>query len=866
MTPTIQPTPKLLATLVAALVLSAGAWVALAPAPLAPAESAAGAASVVQAEPVGLPEFVAASLNTPRFEENHGQAAPEVRYLSKVPGRTLYFTPDEVILSFLGPASPTVEAVGGLIRLRFLDASPDVRVFASEPTGSTANYFLGNDPAKWRTGVQRFARLHYEGLWPGIDAVFYTNVQGALEQDYVVHAGADAAAIRFEVRGAEPRLDEDALVLDAPAASVKLMPPYAYQISVQGRSNVPSEYVLDKTTVALRVGAYDATRDLVIDPIFNFATYYGGSTDGSLFGGGEDIAYAITTDTAGNFYVAGTTSSKDLDVQYGSLTGKTDVFVAKWLSNQTQAVFTATYLGGASFDSAAAIAVDGNSDIYITGTTWSTDFPSTSPIQASNAGDSDAFVTKLRADASTRLYSTYLGGSAIDEAKAIAVDTAGAAYITGSTWSTNFPNTTATAFQPWNSGKRDIFLTKVNPDGSAWVNSTYLGGTNHDIALDIHVDGNGVINITGATRSSDFNITNAYQSTYGGGLHDAFLATLDLTRNPLGQLVHSTFLGGSGDDYATSLARAANGSMFIAGVTLSNNFPLANNYVPWQATRCGFEDGFVSRLNITTTGTSALGASTYYGGRKNDYPRDLLLDANGNAYIAGHSWSATLDCPGPQLFANTSPDPTNALSPYGFVSRLDANLTRSHFDAEIGAERDDVAFSLALNSTGGMVVAGFTNSYQFPLNNTDYDAYKGGIDSFVVRIQDPVGIKTIVQGERNPCLPRAVTIPSPFKLPLGPIGAWEVEGGTVAALELPRDGCSTTLNLSIDGSAATRLLLRLGLPLDGLGACAKYNVTLDTTFHFETGTVCGSYLVGPNTVGWQRLEARDAQGNPPMLV
>ncbi len=373
-----------------------------------------------------------------------------------------------------------------------------------------------------------------------------------------------------------------------------------------------------------------------------YMTYLGGS--------GATDARAIALDLAGNAYVTGETKAPDFPVLNSLQSTCTvnqskqcagDAFVAKM--NADGSLNFATYLGGAEEDAGNAITLDSAGDIYVAGSTASIDFPAFRGVQPSNNGNGDAFVAKLSADGLHILYATYLGGTGADEALGIAVDAKLSAYITGRTQSPDFP--VKDALQPQcrvgasNQCQGEAFVTKLSPDGTDVVYSTYLGGSGGDSANAIALNLEGNAFIAGTTSSEDFPLVKPLQAKRKGK-SEAFVAKL----LPDGSgLVYATYLGGSGDDAATSIAVDTAGKVFIGGQTNSADFPTQG---PLQAA-CRKDaagvcstDAFLAVLNPAGTG---LQFSTYLGGSGTDEGRAIAVDAKGAAYLGGGT--TTLDFP-----------------------------------------------------------------------------------------------------------------------------------------------------------------------------------------------------------------------------
>jgi Ca2+-binding RTX toxin-like protein len=365
-----------------------------------------------------------------------------------------------------------------------------------------------------------------------------------------------------------------------------------------------------------------------------YSTYLGGTAD--------DIGEAIAVDGAGAAYVTGQTSSGDFPKFPASsplpfqstYMGSFDSFVTK-LNATGSALTYSTYLGGSGNDSGNGIAVDATGAAYVAGYTTSTNFPTQVPFQGSNAGSTDAFLTKLNATGSALAYSSYLGGTGDDAGNGIAIDGSGAAYVAGDTNSSFFP--TQAPFQGSLAGSSDAFATKVNATGSALTYSTYLGGSGADIGEAIDVDGSGAAYLTGGTGSTNFpNFPTSAPlpfQTANAGADDAFVTKLGATGSTL---AYSTYLGGSGGDSGTGISVDGSGRAYVTGFTGSSNFPMQTP-IPGQGTYAGADDGFVTNLN--TTGSGPLLYSTYLHGSSSDYSLGVAVDGSGAAYVTGYTYS-----------------------------------------------------------------------------------------------------------------------------------------------------------------------------------------------------------------------------------
>jgi hypothetical protein len=368
----------------------------------------------------------------------------------------------------------------------------------------------------------------------------------------------------------------------------------------------------------------------------------------TYLGSGFAAGLGIAVDAAGNAYVTGETGSTAFPgVNAGSIQptyggGPADAFVTKINATGTAIVYS-TFLGGSGDEEGLGIAVDSEGSAYVTGQTGSATFPgvnagSIQPAYGGRGGRSgDGFVTKINPTGTAIVYSTFLGGSGSDESVAIAVDSAGNAYVTGDTASTTFPGVTGSSLQPINGGgTADVFVTKINPTGTAVVYSTFLGGSGDDEGLGIAADGAGNTYVTGWTDAAIFpGVTaNSFQPVNGGN-GDAFVTKI----NPTGTaFVYSTFLGGGGGDGGHCIAVDGAGNAYVAGWTGSATFPGVTASSIQSTYGGGGDDVFVTKLNPMGT---AIVYSTFLGGTQVDVAHGIAVDGAGNAYVTGESYSVT---------------------------------------------------------------------------------------------------------------------------------------------------------------------------------------------------------------------------------
>jgi uncharacterized protein (TIGR03437 family) len=637
------------------------------------------------------------------FEPNQGQTDARVRFVSHGPGYALFLTGDGAVLSLHGggpqrrprTAGPGLFAPGPwaepgptrpavTLSLRLANANPGAQLEPLDELPGKSNYFLGNDPSQWRTNVPNYARVRYREVYPGIDLVYYGNpaTAGQLEYDFVVAAGADPKAIRLAVEGADATevSAEGDLVLRAGGEEARFRRPVVYQETAGRRREIAGNFVLRASTSPSAL-----------------------STQHS----------ALCTQ-----------HSAELGFEVGAYDPSLPLVIDPTL------VYS-TYLGGSDHDGGDAIAVDAAGNAYVTGTTYSTDFPTVNPLQASKTAERyDVFVAKLNAAGSALVYSTYLGGNWYDDVYGIAVDAAGNAYVTGHTGSTNFP--TRNPLQAANRGLDDVFVAKLNATGSALVYSTYLGGSADDGGHGIAVDAAGNAYVAGSTLSTNFPTAGALQAAAAGGTcswsvcSDAFVAKLNAAGSAL---VYSTYLGGKGDEYGQGIALDAAGNAYVTGYTSSPNFPTVS---PVQATNAGNGDVFVAKLNAAG---SALVYSTYLGGSDTDCGNGIAVDAAGSAYVTGSTLSTNFPTAGAlQAAAAGGTCAWGRVCSDVFVAKLSAAGSALVYSTYLDDSDEDRGRGIAVDSAGNAYVTGSTYSTHFPTANAFQKSNRGGCDAFIAKL------------------------------------------------------------------------------------------------------------------------------------
>jgi hypothetical protein len=733
------------------------------------------------------------------FERNQGQAPKNVSYLARGANYGLYLAGNEAVLALHKPAAgagrtrsmhkarygQTPELIGSnaigqsgtngliedrgadsaaavtdVVRMQLAGANAHAQAQGADPLPGTANYFLGSDPAKWHSNVPTFASVRYTGVYPGVDLVYYGN-QRQLEYDFVVAPGASARPIRLHFAGAKGlEIDENGnLIIAAEDGKIAFDKPVVYQVVDGRRQPVDGRFQLQAdNTAGFALGRYDHSRPLVIDPTLVYSSFLGGSN--------QDYIVAIAADTLGEVYATGLTWSLDFPLTPGAFaavnyaTATNDVstaFVCKFNASGTALLYS-TYLGGVAIpdtefeqgDYGHSIAIDKSGDAYLTGWTFSADFPVTAGAyqktnKAAAAKGATGFVTKINPTGTGLLYSTFLGGSTLEQPLSIAIDTAGDAYTSGYTQSTDYP-TTASAFQKVNNSAANdgwnAFVTKMNPTGSGLVYSTYLGGSGEVgstvnglyTLFAVAVDKSGDAYTVGYAQSADYPITakTAYQTTNNasgiGGVNITFTEL-----NPAGSaLLYSTFLGGSSTpgDFSEGLVLDSSDDAYITGYTYSSDFPVTKG--AFQTTNAGAANfnstGFAAKLKPSASGAASLVYSTFLGGSGGDQPTAPALDSSGDLYIPGVT--ASSDFPVTSNAYQSSNNGAANSTTNAFLVELNPTGTKevysTYFGGGGGANSADEtigdgAYTLALDGAGGVYIAGAAGSPDFPVTKGAFD-------------------------------------------------------------------------------------------------------------------------------------------------
>ena len=639
------------------------------------------------------------------FEANQGQMDRKVKFLSRGDGYSLSLTSNAAILKLRAPAG--LHSAPSVLRMELLGASPEAQISGTDQLPGVVNYFIGSDPKRWHANIGTYAKVRYQSIYPGVDTVFYGN-QRRLEYDFVVAIDADPSRIALGLSGVKPSLDAGGnVVLKTAGGDLLLCKPVVYQGAENNKKVIEARYLVAGNTIRFKVGKYDHKQPLIIDPQFDYMTYLGGSgvdqvgssnTPYASFATNPLLSNALAVDTSGNTYVVGTTSSANFPTQ------------------------------------------DGYED------TWA----------GYNGGNETAFVSKINPTGTGFVYSTYLGGSLAtdrDQGCAIAVDASGDAYVVGSTLSPDFP-TTEGAYQRSLASLYSAFVTELNPAGNGLVYSTYLGAPGgYAAAYGIALDANDQAYVSGNVSSVNNGLTvfptssNALLSTVNNFAGDGFVTVFNAAGT---SLVYSTLIGDDQEaQYNTSaqgIAVDPSGNFYVTGITESPNMPVTTGAFQ---TALGTPSGqsyyqivaFAAKFGPVTGSGNLLTYLTYLRATGTDYEEygaAVTADSEGNAYVAGNTYSPTFP-------TTASAYQTTCTGYCAFVTKLNpsgtslawSTLLGGNGTTNLGAGQVYFVTSIALDVLGNVYVAGGTSS-GFPSVNPVQPNIGTDSAGFITKI-DPTG-------------------------------------------------------------------------------------------------------------------------------
>jgi Beta-propeller repeat len=656
------------------------------------------------------------------FIENKGQFAPNIGYYQKGLEQAVYYSRGGVHFVFLG--NNKKNNVNSTLRLTMHGISANAEISGLEPRKGKINYFIGNDPKKWHTGISTFASVIYSNIYPNVDLRFHgQNV--SLEYDVIAKPGADVSKVSFDLDGLESAIispDGDLIATLSGGRKLVQRRPTIYQDMEDGRVLREGRFkIIEQHKTVCRfgfeIGFYDHGYPLIIDPLVIVTSSY--------LGGEElDYGWQIVADDEGNAYVTGYTNSPNFPLNgpfQNSLGGTYDAFLTK--VNADGSLCFSTYFGGVEREYCNAISLNPSGLPTIVGRTKSPDFPVTaSAYQTTLQGESDAFVAQFTRGGSL-VFSTYLGGSDYDSGYGIAIDGNGIIHVGGSTKSQDFP--TIHPLQANLNGYWDIYVTKLSAGGSNLLYGTYFGGSSAEGISDLAIDGEGNIFVVGHTLSTDLPVVNAIQPErrLESDKYEAFVMKLNPDDN---NLVFSTYFSGS-EEYATpqitAIATDSTGNAYVVGRSRSPDFHIQN---PFQAELNGTPDAFFSKFGSG----GGLFFSSYLGGSGMDIAEDIAVDGDGNLYITGTTSSP--DFPVKNAYQNRIPSTTSV-----FITKVNAGGDSLDLSTYLGGDRCDNGRSIAVDTSGNIYVTGLVASTNFPILKAFQDEKSGGtIDAFVVRMRE----------------------------------------------------------------------------------------------------------------------------------
>ena len=578
------------------------------------------------------------------FEPNYGQSRGSADYTSRGQGYGLGLKAGRAVLVLQKSPGKNMKSrmMEGPVEAEALvmnlgNSDQNARSSGESATAGRSNYFLGSDPKAWVKNVPQFQRVRYRKVYPGIDLVYYGQDR-KLEYDFIVSPGADPGPIRLDFEGAGAiNINKDgSLALKMKGGDVVWRKPAIYQEKNTGRTGVDGDFVkLAENSVGFKIGPYDHSLPLVIDPSLLFSTYLGGTL--------ADDAHAVAINTSGEIIVAGDTMSSNFPVAAGltftAYSASNDVFVTKYSADGSTIIFS-TYLGGSGADVGKGVGLDINNNIYITGYSASNNFPVTAGVvQGTNPspGISSAFVSKLSNDGTTLIYSTYVGSTAADSACGIAVNSSGQAFISGYTSASSFPITGGWGMS-WKGGATDGFVALLNATGTGFIYSGPYGGAGAEYPMGVAVDPEGNFFAAGYTTSTQvlgFPVLTGPSLTMNAsvGQEEGFVFKINAGNTTM---AYCGYIGGSDNDEILACAVDTAGCLYVTGWTWSSEATFPETSGAYQTTYlASLANTFIAKVNW---GGTALSYCTYLhqaSGSANSYGYSIAVDGSGQAVVGG---------------------------------------------------------------------------------------------------------------------------------------------------------------------------------------------------------------------------------------
>ncbi len=672
-------------------------------------------------------------MSASRFIENKGQLVddagmthPEILFYFSSGKMTTYFSRNSVKYSFTiipegklnlkmflktnaRDLPKDIELQNQTLMMNMLNTSTDFEFNGIEETGETLNYYYAHCP-NGITGVRTFAKIVYKNIYPKIDLVFYAQgKQSGFKYDYIVHPGGNPKLIRFNYNSENNlKIDIDKhLTLSNDMSMLREDMPFTYQLTKDTKDTVRSAFKEYNNGIGYSLGNYNKSKTLIIDPVINWATYFGGS-DGDHING-------LEIDNQTNVIVSGFTLSKNFPVTTSTAyKGAYDIFIAKFDYNGKR--LWSTYYGGLLTDYAEGLSLDYANKIYVTGFTWDKNFPVSSNCFQSTfkGGQNDGFLLKFTKDG-VREWATYIGGERDEHLYGVTVDQQFNVTVAGWSNSRLYPNDSVSLTPK--SSFEDAVVTSFNADGTfRW--SRFFAGDSIDVAQGIVTAQNNDYIITGYTNSLGFEVTpNAYQS-YSGGSYEAFYARLSIA----GNLIYSTYFGGNGNDYATAISIDKSDNCYVGGYTMSKNFPIVSK--AYQSVYSGNTDGFMAKFNPN----GLVNWSSYFGGSEEDYVNGINSDRNGNVLLTGQS---------------SSPNFPTTINAYQKIKKGNTDAYAAKFSSDLklpywvtfyGGAAEDGGFNIAADYYMSVYISGETTSADFPVTPGSFQTKHGGFyDGFIFK-------------------------------------------------------------------------------------------------------------------------------------
>ncbi len=700
-------------------------------------------------------EYLTLSKNTLHFIPNYGQFDNNVAFKSESEKAVIWFTNDAVYYQFTKrfesePAdileefgyrpSDNLDSVKfSIIKSTLVGANLNPQIISHQPTSHKNNYFIGNDPSGWVTDVPSYLEITYQSVYDGIDLKYY-GTPYYMEYDFEVSPGGDPSQIQVHFDGITDMFlaSNGDLIIKTELGQIRENKPVAFQQNGEEEISIEGTFVIidDGTFGFSFTNGYDPDLPLIIDPILNYSTLFGGT--------GNDYGRAIADDSDGRIYITGYTSSNDFpldsafDSNYngGGLKGY-DIFVSK-LSATGDTVFYSTYFGGSEGeDQAFSIDVDNSGNAYITGITKSDNIPLQNPYQSSLSGEQDAILFKLGPFGNSLLYSTYFGGSANDYASSIAINNSEVAFLLGTTSSIDFP-LSASPIDNTLDGTDDLFIVAINTSTGTLDYSSYFGGDEIESGLSIQLDDLGDIYFCGYTNSTTYPTVNPLSDTYNGGFSsgDIFVTKLDATGSTI---LFSTYIGGTADEIGLSLSLDNSKNIYVTGFTMSHDFPVKSVIDE------SFNETIDAYLLCIDASGDSLIYSTYLGGLKSDFGSSVEVDPYGYAFVTGNTQSNNFPIKNgfDEIFNGSNDVFLTSIAPNG-----DSIIYSTFF----GGSDFESSYGICLDSENNATIIGYTDSDDFPTLNAMYDTTIGNNDIYIARFDftSPICIDSDNDGFGDP--------------------------------------------------------------------------------------------------------------------